>query len=180
MNTSNDVALGFVDGDSNLDAVFANAGGSPENRACLGDGSGSFACSGVSTDANTSTAVALGSTVVTEPGPGATLENYTCWKVKDLKDPKFTGAVASLVDQFASQSAQIKKPFALCAPTSVNGGSVNNDNDHLCCYKSKGAKFGKQTRPQVRVLGTTLGLQIDLEVSKTVSFCEPCLKTVLP
>ena len=43
------VALGFVDGDSNLDAVFANSLGSP-NRVCLGDGAGGFTetCSNVS------------------------------------------------------------------------------------------------------------------------------------
>lgn len=50
------VALAFVDGDGNLDAVFANAA---PNQVCLGDGSGSFSCSDVSVDYN-SHDVALG------------------------------------------------------------------------------------------------------------------------
>ncbi|MFQ5803891.1 MAG: FG-GAP repeat domain-containing protein, partial [Candidatus Methylomirabilales bacterium] len=58
-NNSFGVALGFVDGDASLDAVFANNG---RNRVCLGDGAGGFTvpCSDVSTDANDSRGVALG------------------------------------------------------------------------------------------------------------------------
>ena len=55
-NSTLDVALGDVDGDSDLDTVFAN---SDRNRVCLGDGSGNFTCSDVSTD-TVSTAVGLG------------------------------------------------------------------------------------------------------------------------
>ena len=52
------VALGDVDGDSFLDAVFAND--LSPNRLCLGDGTGSFDCSDVSPELNDSRAVALG------------------------------------------------------------------------------------------------------------------------
>jgi hypothetical protein len=52
------VALGFVDGDSTVDAVFANS--AQRNRVCLGDGAGGFACSDVSADTNQSLNVALG------------------------------------------------------------------------------------------------------------------------
>jgi hypothetical protein len=51
------VALGDIDGDSNLDAVFAGTG---RNRVCLGDGSKGFACRDISTDANDTLGVALG------------------------------------------------------------------------------------------------------------------------
>ena len=51
-------ASGGVDGDGDLDAVFANEFG--RNRACLGDGSGSFICTDVSTDTNDTFGVALG------------------------------------------------------------------------------------------------------------------------
>jgi len=62
INTSQSVAVGFVNGDSFLDAVFANgAGGDGErNRVCLGDGLGGFACSDVSDDVELSWGVALG------------------------------------------------------------------------------------------------------------------------
>ena len=52
------MAFGLVDGDGNLDAVFANVG--EPNRVCLGDGGGGFTCSDVSTDTNISTGVAFG------------------------------------------------------------------------------------------------------------------------
>jgi hypothetical protein len=57
-NRTNDVALGDIDDDGNLDAVFANEG--PRNRVCLGDGTGGFACRDVSTDTNSSIDLALG------------------------------------------------------------------------------------------------------------------------
>ena len=56
-NDSRDVALGFVDGDSNLDAIFGNIS---NNRVCLGNGAGGFTCSNVSGDTNDSERVALG------------------------------------------------------------------------------------------------------------------------
>lgn len=52
------VALGVINDDAHLDAVFANFGSS--NRVCIGDGDGGFDCSDVSSDSNVSYAVALG------------------------------------------------------------------------------------------------------------------------
>ena len=55
---TNSVALGDVDGDTDLDAVFANSG--QPNRVCLGNGAGGFtSCSNVSSDTFTSVRVAL-------------------------------------------------------------------------------------------------------------------------
>ena len=53
------MALGDVNGDTNMDAVFANIN-IQRNRVCLGDGSGGFVCSDVSSDTNFSNGVALG------------------------------------------------------------------------------------------------------------------------
>ena len=60
------VALGLLDGDANLDVVFANFFSTP-NQVCLGDGSGGFVdgggmstCNDVNTDAFSTTDVALG------------------------------------------------------------------------------------------------------------------------
>ena len=47
-----------MDGDTILDAVFANQ--NQPNRVCLGDGAGGFACSDVSSDTNVSLGVGLG------------------------------------------------------------------------------------------------------------------------
>ncbi len=55
---STGLALGGVDGDANLDAVFANIG--QPNRVCLGDGAGGFSCSDVTGDTFNSNGVALG------------------------------------------------------------------------------------------------------------------------
>ena len=57
-HASNDAALGDVDRDGDLDAVFANSSGQ-RNRVCLGDGTGVFACADVSSDTNSTIGVAL-------------------------------------------------------------------------------------------------------------------------
>jgi hypothetical protein len=56
-----DVALGDVNSDGNLDAVFANTDDldPARNRVCLGDGSGGFTCSDVSTDIDDSRSATL-------------------------------------------------------------------------------------------------------------------------
>jgi len=59
---SNDVALGDLNEDGHLDAVFANGDRSEpqRNRYCLGDGTGAFSCLLVDSGIRTSQAVALG------------------------------------------------------------------------------------------------------------------------
>ena len=64
-NSSRGVALGDVNGDTFLDAIFANSPSLLDelpgtNRVCLGDGVGGFTCSDVSADSNNSYGVALG------------------------------------------------------------------------------------------------------------------------
>jgi hypothetical protein len=60
-NNSWDVAVGDVDRDGGLDVIFANFNDpvGQRNRVCLGDGSGGFSCSDVSTDASVSHGLAL-------------------------------------------------------------------------------------------------------------------------
>ena len=68
------MALGQLNGDAFLDAVFANNVGQV-NRVCLGDGTGSLNnCTDVSADINDSLGVALG---LVNAGPlGITLEQF--------------------------------------------------------------------------------------------------------
>ena len=61
INISWGVALGDINSDTFLDAVFANADfPGQRNQLCLGDGTGRFTCSDVSDDANETRGVALG------------------------------------------------------------------------------------------------------------------------
>jgi endonuclease/exonuclease/phosphatase family metal-dependent hydrolase len=106
------------------------------------------------------------------------LDNFKCYKVKDLKAPKFEKTVlASLADQFGIEAdVQVKKPFLLCNPTSKDGEGIQNAADHLVCYKVKPSKL--EPRPHVEVVNQLGTLQ--LEVSKSFVVCLPSTKTVLP
>lgn len=59
-NFTSDVALGFINGDADLDAVFSNWGNAKPNRVCLGNGSGVFSCSDIIGEIGSSRQVALG------------------------------------------------------------------------------------------------------------------------
>jgi len=107
------------------------------------------------------------------------LESFTCWKVKDTRNPRFEPVFVDLDDAFATQEVELKKPFMMCAPASVDGSTVENTTDHICCYKAKGAKLDPP-RPVVSVDGVSLGQVIELEVKKTALFCEPCTSAAVP
>lgn len=117
--------------------------------------------------------------VVASPA-SAQLDNFKCYKAKDLKNPKFVATNVDLEDQFAVNDGnfEAKKPFLFCNPVDVNGAGINNAIDHLTCYKIKGPKLLPNDRPDVEVvnqLGTT-----QLEAKKPFLLCVPSTKTVLP
>jgi endonuclease/exonuclease/phosphatase family metal-dependent hydrolase len=106
------------------------------------------------------------------------LDNFKCYKIKDLKEPKFAKTtLASLEDQFASETgAEVKKPFLLCNPVSKDGAAIGNAADHLVCYKVKPQKLDPRPELQaVNQLGTTR-----LEAKKSFVVCLPSSKTILP
>ncbi|MDY6993015.1 MAG: VCBS repeat-containing protein, partial [Pseudomonadota bacterium] len=57
-----DVALGDLDGDTQLDVVFANSDGTEgaKNRVCFGDGTGQFSCADIDANTDRSYGVAIG------------------------------------------------------------------------------------------------------------------------
>lgn len=108
------------------------------------------------------------------------LDNFKCYKAKDLKMPKFTSQTVALEDQFGVNDGtfEAKKPFLFCNPVSVNNASIGNSVDHLTCYKVKGPKLDKTQRPNVQVanqLGT-----IKLQAKKPFLLCVPSSKTIIP
>ena len=78
-----------------------------------------------------------------------TVDDFNCYKVKDLKVPPFVRTGVSVADQFATSPVTLIKPALLCAPAGVDGSSVANSQTHLCCYKSKAAKLPAPVRAEV-------------------------------
>lgn len=123
-------------------------------------------------------ALALTVTLPVSTARATSLDNFKCYKAKDLKTPKFEKTTfSSLDDQFANETGVlVKKPFLLCNPTSVDGEGIRNASDHLLCYKMKPSKL--EPRPRVQVVNQ-LGTH-QLEVKKSFIVCLPSTKTVLP
>lgn len=105
------------------------------------------------------------------------LDHYKCYKVKDLKNPKFEKTTVSLTDQFGINDGdfEAKKPFMFCNPVDKNGEGILNDDDHLTCYKVKGPRLQPNDRPEVEVVNQLGTLQ--LEAKKAFLLCVPATKT---
>jgi len=103
---------------------------------------------------------------------------FKCYRAKDLRNPKFPGAtVLDVEDQFTSLAIlDLKKPHLHCNPTTVDGSSINNPNDHLVCYKVRSKRLDPRPAIEItNVLGT-----VQVEAKKAQYLCVPSSKTVLP
>jgi hypothetical protein len=107
------------------------------------------------------------------------LDHYKCYKVKDLKNPKFEKTTISLSDQFGIVDGvyEAKKPYVFCNPVDKNGEGILNADDHLTCYKAKGPKLNPAQRPKLQVVNQLGTLQ--LQAKKAFLLCVPSTKTVI-
>ena len=117
--------------------------------------------------------------VAASPVAAQSLDNYKCYKAKDLKEPKFVPTTVALADQFGVNDGDFEliKPFLFCTTADNNGGGISNAVDHLTCYKIKGPKLDKSQRPKVEAVNQ-LG-SIQLEAKKAFLLCVPSTITVL-
>ena len=129
--------------------------------------------------ATTATPTPVPPTATPTPVPGP-LDHFKCWKVKDLKEPKFEKIKdpgVDLDDQFGAESdVDVVKPFMICNPASKNGSGINNAQDHLCCYKVKGQKL--EPARDLEIVDQFGTYQWEAK-GKPKFLCQPCDKTVL-
>ncbi len=103
------------------------------------------------------------------------LDHYKCYKVKDLKKPKFAPRLVTLVDQFVSETAAVIKPFLLCTPVDKNGEGISDPSLHQCCYKIKSTRL----KPSPTVLVASQFQRSTLSPLQGKFLCAPCTKRVL-
>lgn len=119
----------------------------------------------------------LGVTMAELTTPPPTPEHMQCYQAKDLKNPKFVAQPGqAVIDQFQTSSIEVKKPAFVCAPSTLNGSTVDDPDTHVCCYKSKGVKLSPAV--DVETVDTFGTVQQQLKSPKM--FCTPCTKTLLP
>jgi hypothetical protein len=100
------------------------------------------------------------------------LDNYTCYKAKDLKNPKFAATTRDVSDEFASQTGMtVKKPAMYCTPASINGSALEDASTILNCYQVKGTK-GTDTADKTVTDGFGT-LHEGIKSSKTSLLCVP-------
>jgi hypothetical protein len=109
----------------------------------------------------------------------AQLENFKCYKARDLSAPRFQSTTVDLADQFPNDGTfAIRKPTMFCTPVDLNAGGVDNTLDHFTCYKIKGPMLAQADRPNVEVMNDLGALQ--LQAKKPRVLCVPSTETVLP
>lgn len=105
------------------------------------------------------------------------LAHFNCYRTKDLKNPRFVPREdVSIVDQFTTNTVDVKKPFLLCAPASQDGSAVADPTTHLCCYTTKAPALTAPARAETADDFGTLQVQ----VKKSSLVCAPCTTTLLP
>lgn len=120
----------------------------------------------------TSCAIAI---AIAFAGQASAQNDYKCYKIK--KDAVSFPATASVVDQFSSISAELKKGFLVCNPANVAGaGAPPNPANHLLCYKAKGDKLD----PPPHVSMTNDFGNSTLFAKKTFLVCMDSTKSVIP
>lgn len=109
-------------------------------------------------------------------GSASALDNYQCYKSKDLKNPKFAATTRTVSDQFLSGPVDVKKPGLVCAPASIDGSGIADAATHLNCYKVKGPKGTGFQASMTDQFGT-----VQVAIKKKAAFlCVPATKTLLP
>ena len=104
------------------------------------------------------------------------LDNFTCYKAKDLKNPKFVATTRNVSDQFQSGAYDIKKPGLVCAPSSIDGSVIADPASHLSCYKVKGPKGLGANAAIVDQFGA---VQVAVK-GKAAFVCVNATKTIIP
>lgn len=109
-------------------------------------------------------------------GSAAALDNFQCYKEKDLKNPKFIATTRDINDQFLMGTFDVKKPRYVCAPASVNGSGIVDTSTHLNCYKVKGPKGLGANAELTDQFGV---LQVKVK-GKASLLCVPATKVIIP
>jgi hypothetical protein len=110
-------------------------------------------------------------------GVAETEQTLQCWKVKDLKNPKFELIEGLRVgEEYWFGFILVKKPALLCAPASVDGSPLTDTKGHYCCYRAGKAYVSDFSENVLDPFGNPL----TLGVSKRSVICEICDVSPLP
>jgi len=85
--------------------------------------------------------ISLASVGLAAAAASAQVDDYTCRKTKDLKQPQFAGSTAANVaDEFSIHSEDGRKPFLYCAPTTPDSELPIVPLTNLTCYKVRSSE----------------------------------------
>jgi hypothetical protein len=110
-------------------------------------------------------------------GSAETEQTVQCWKVRDLRNPKFS-TIESLrvIDRYSYDFPIVKKPELFCSPASIGGSPLTDTHAQQCCYRVGKAFLSGISESVIDPLGAPL----ELGLSRRSMVCEPCVATALP
>jgi hypothetical protein len=105
----------------------------------------------------------------------AKLDHFKCYRAKE-SGTKFEPREVTLTDQFGTERVKVIRPVAFCTPVDKDGSGINDQTDHLTCYRVRTVE-GATVRRQVEAtdqFGTHT-----LQLRRTRTLCLPSTKSVL-
>lgn len=121
----------------------------------------------------------IGAFELVDAGPTTTTttlpprDPYKCWRVKDLRNPKFPRqAGVRLDDAFRADTVDVVKPFMVCNPADTDGAGAADPSALLCCY---GTATKKRLNPKRTIAITDPFGDFDWQAKgKPKLLCQPC------
>lgn len=99
------------------------------------------------------------------------LGDFKCWKVKDLRQPRFAKLDGfQLDDEFGADMVRVRKPALVCNAAAAGGSGVANPGAHLCCYQVRAAN---PQPPASAGISDSFGT-LELGIKKPQMLCQPC------
>lgn len=110
-------------------------------------------------------------------GDTETEQTQQCWKVRDLKNPRFQAYDGLRVaDEYSFDFLRVKRPSHVCAPASFDGSPNFDTNGHYCCFHVGKAFVSGPSE----IVTDPAGAQLALGIEKRGILCEPCEVSTLP
>jgi hypothetical protein len=99
------------------------------------------------------------------------LDHFVCAKAS-RGSPPFSARTLTLADRFETKTTIVRRPYTICTPVGVDGGSVEHSTSALACYRIKDAGGQPRFAPRAVSVENAFGNQT-MNAAKARLLCVP-------